>query len=717
MRMPGDLNTLLGTRCSGKRFALLLALPWVAAQAAPISVLVVDKRGPIAYADLTVSMAETRALVADGDGRAVLPARLPGVACQLTVSARGFRRVAMPCPDIAETTITLRARATEDVVVVARRMSAPFAPKSFDQMEIFADPGSRADPLGIVNSLPYSTNVDGSGDVALRGSAASLNRVYLNDVPFYEALRGSRIDRITRGRSILNPVVVEHVEVHPMNAPLYLAGAAAGAVRLLPQDQGVSSTNVLVSLAGAGATHSRSFRGGSHMQAFGTIDHMGAMRRLNPTLAETTRHWRGRELGLSGQLSLAGAGKLTAYNATTSESGAWPLHVLATSADYATSNERRAHVLSHAIPFAKGRLKLDFGHIHAARGEQFGNYRYRNRNRYTYQAVDWVGQAGRAQYRAGIARQAIALSSVGEAPAFPTVFDATAPARPASHFERENRVDAFLYSVVAGEVAEVQLGLRHSIDGTPDFTSLQAGVSLDRGASRWIVSGGRYFGYDVPWAAHFSDVTPVESRQLGFDWLYSGTRLTAGVGLFRKTEQELTAGDINAQRHRIHGGDAFAAIDIGRSLSLRVSLTRAEIDVSMAGQRFPAEDTIDYVARLRLDWRLNATTSFGFAFATRNGTRYTPVVGVTEVAPATFQPTFSRHRNTSRLGRFATLDLNFATRVKLWHEALQPLLFVGFANALNRENLRGIGYSSDYRQIVSLAYPGRTAIAGLVFIL
>ena len=706
-----------GTRCSGKRFALLLALPWVAAQAAPVSVLVVDEKGAaIAYAELTVSMAETKALVADGDGRAALPARPPGAACELTVSAKGFRRLATPCPDSEATTITLRARAVEDVVVVARRMSAPFAPKSFDQMEIFADPGSRADPLGIVNSLPYSTNVDGSGDFALRGSAASLNRVYLNDVPFYEALRGSRVDSITRGRSILNPVVVEHVEVHPMNAPLYLAGAAAGAVRLLPQDHGASSTSVLVSLAGAGATHSRSFRGGSHMQAFGTIDNMGAMRRLNPTLAETTRHWRGRELGISGQLSLAGAGKLTAYNASTSEDGAWPLHVLATRADYATSNDRRTHVLSHAIPFANGRLKLDFGHTHAARGEQFGNYLYRNRNRYAYQAIDWAGQAGHAQYRAGVAKQAIALSSVGEAPAYPAVFDAAAPARPASRLARADRVDAFLYGVVAGEVAEAQLGLRHSIDGAPDFTSLQAGVALDRGASRWIVSGGRYFGYDVPWAAHFAGVTPVESRQLGLDWLYSGTRLTAGVGLFQKTEQEL-AGDINAQRRRIHGGDAFAAIDVGRSLSLRASLIRAEVDVSMAGERFLAEDTVDYVARLRLDWRLNATTSFGFAFATRNGTRYTPVVGATEIAPATFQPTFSRNRNTGRLGRFATLDLNFATRVKLWREALQPLLFVSLANALNRDNPRGVGYSRDYRQRVNLFYPGRTAVAGLVFIL
>ena len=699
-------------------FALFLALPCVGAQGVPISVSVADKRGAaIAYAELTVSMAGTKVLVADGDGRATLPPRSLGVACQLTVSAKGFRRVAMPCPDSEATTITLRARAIEDVVVVARRMSAPFAPKSFDQMEIFADPGSRADPLGIVNSLPYSTNIDGSGDVALRGSAASLNRVYLNDVPFYEALRGSRVDRITRGRSILNPVVVEHVEVHPMNAPLYLAGAAAGAVRLLPQDHGVSSTNVLVSLAGAGATHSRSFRGGSHMQAFGTIDHMGAMRRLNPTLAETTHHWHGREIGISGQLSLADAGKLTAYNAFTAERGAWPLHVLATRADYVTSNNRRAHILSHATPFAKGRLKVDFGHVLAARVEQFGNYRYRNRNRYAYQAIDWVGQAGHAQYRAGIAKQAIVLSSVGEAPAHPTLFDAAAPARPASHFERGDRVDAYLYGVVAGEVAEAQLGLRHSIDGTPDFTSLQAGVAFDRGASRWIVSGGRYFGYDVPWAAHFSGLTPVESRQLGLDWLYSGTRLTAGVGLFRKTEQEWAAGDINAQRHRIHGGDAFAAIDISRALSLRVSLIRAEVDVSMAGERFPAEDTIDYVARLRLDWRLSATTSFGFAFATRNGTRYTPVVGATEIAPETFQPIFSRNRNTSRLGRFATLDLNFATRVKLWHEALRPLLFVGLANVLNRDNPRGVGYSHDYRQRTNLFYPGRTTVAGLVFIL
>ena len=695
----------------GALVVVVSALSFAALSASSESVQVLDESGKgIPHAELTVLGPGSRTVVADANGYANIPSPA-SKECRLSVAARGYRRATAPCPQ-GEANVVLRRQRVEDVLVRARRMSRPFAPTTLTQMEVFADPLGRADPLGIVNGLAHSTNTDSNGEVVLRGSAASRNRVYLDDVPLYEVVRGSSADRITRGRSILNPVVVKRVESYPMNTPLYLPNAAAGAVRLLPHDHGTSSTSVLVSLPALGATHSRSFGKRMHLQVFGGVDDMDAIRRLNSTLADTVRSWRGRDFGFSGGLRMGDAGKVATYNAFATENGAWPLHVLGTRGDFHSAARRRTHVLSYELPILEGRLKADFGRTTVDRDEQFGNYSYANENRYTYSAIDWAGEADFVHYRAGVAHEIMAQSSNGFAPAHPAAFGVDAPARAASHAARASRMDAFVYGVVAGEVAELQLGLRHSMLDGMDFTSVQAGVSLDRGHHRWIVSAGRYFAYDVSWAAYSGGLTPFESRQLGVDWAYSGSRLSAGAGVFGKVERTLATA---TEQRRIVGGDAFVTLDVRRDLSFRFSATRARVTSSAFGVRFPDENSIDYLVRVGMQWRPSPLTSIGVAYTTRNGTRYTPVTGSRLVAPAVRVPVFSSARNSARLSNFATLDLNFATRLKLGR-VLRPLLFVGVTNALGRGNVRGIAYSTDFQRQVKQLYPGRTGVVGLVFL-
>ena len=97
----------------------------------------------------------------------------------------------------------------------------------------------------------------------MRGSAAGLSRVYYNDVPLYEVVRGSTVDRVTRVSSILSASILRDVETYASLPPAYLANSAAGAIRVIPQVDENGPDSVFVGLLGVSGSAAFDVSGGA----------------------------------------------------------------------------------------------------------------------------------------------------------------------------------------------------------------------------------------------------------------------------------------------------------------------------------------------------------------------------------------------------------------------------------------------------------------------
>ena len=131
----------------------------------------------------------------------------------------------------------------ETVIIRAKRISKPFANITFEKMDIYTNPASKADALLAVADLQYATNNNNSADIVLRGGLARLSRTYFNDVPIYEAVRGSALLQTTHGFSVFNTATIKSVETYSSAPPSYFANTAGGVIRILPDDDGFNSAS------------------------------------------------------------------------------------------------------------------------------------------------------------------------------------------------------------------------------------------------------------------------------------------------------------------------------------------------------------------------------------------------------------------------------------------------------------------------------------------
>lgn len=671
-----------------------------------------DQGAPVDLAVIVFSAGtQTASAVSDDDGRFVI--RLPSGTTVGTITVRAVT--------FDDRVVTIDARRARDysvivspasdggaILVTGRRISSAFAATRRTRLEVLTSPSSRADVLLAIADLPGSTGVDGSADIQLRGGSAGLSRAYLNDIPLYEVVRGTFIDRVTRKSSIVNASIVHDVEVYPTNPPLYLANSAGGAVRILPEEAVSDRTTTLFAgLSGVSATRTFGLGGDrqSFVQTYMTLTSLDAVLAVNADLKRTTTSFRAAAAGASAKITLTPAADLKLVGTIDTEHGKYPLKVLNIAAP--SDNRRTRYFLAASVeaPVAGARAKLDAAITQVDGAFALGGARTTTQNNYLYADADISGKAfARAvDYRVGLTVERFYLKAQGAIPALGQGDGATRLIRTASYAELYGFATLHPATSLTLSVGTRQYLTARDALGANYSVGLQW-VSADA-RHRFSVGAGTYSSLVPQDMNPFAPIVAANSRQLSLDYFFKGSSVRGQAGVFAKADRfaEVVTD--------IRGFDAGVTADVSKRLSLEGNVAVAR--TRSHGTR--GSDDLPFIVRLSAHVAIGSTASANVQYVVRSGAVFTPVIGATAQPGGGFNPIFAPTSNGERLSVYASADVNVINRIGFWPGRTKPLGFVSVTNILNRPNVARVAYGPDYSTRLPVLYERRAVYFGLVF--
>lgn len=196
----------------------------------------------------------------------------------LVVSISNFANKDSICIVLKNSTILL----SEVFVSSSPSITKEFAVKDINRTDIYMTPGANADPLKVINILPFSTNVSETASPELRGSSADYSRVIVNNVPIYKPIRNQQLNGIGNF-SLLNPEIINKQEVYAGNPPLKYGNSIAGLVDIHTIDRLNTNRNLILSLSVAttGILLSQKINNKSFIQLYGNYQFSSLYKNIN----------------------------------------------------------------------------------------------------------------------------------------------------------------------------------------------------------------------------------------------------------------------------------------------------------------------------------------------------------------------------------------------------------------------------------------------------
>jgi hypothetical protein len=607
-----------------------------------------------------------------------------------------------------------QSEASAEIVVRGRKISTQFAGESFRKLDILTSAASRSDALLAVANLPFSTNTENSADVQLRGSAAGLSRVYFNDVPLYEVVRGSTIDRVTRGFSVFNASIVQQVEVYPTNPPVYLSNVAAGAVRILPDDGATGVSSLFFGANGAGLTKAIPLSGGrsNFVQLYGSVNDLSGLLELNPALRRITKSFRSAALGANAHFDTADGVKVSFLNVLDGESGVFPFRVLASDAITRSKRLRSYNVISLEKIVGEARIKIDGAYTNISGRQAFDAFNTKTNNNYAYTDVNIAGSYRQSLliYRAGVSTEYINLKSIGTD--FRPVDQQVGQISTLNNISKYTSIYGYI-TYKSSNLWSVALGSRQSVLGAlrPE-ASYQASISISTSddTQKIVLGIGRYGALVPPEIAARSSFARARSEQISFDYRFDDYGVKASAGIYFKTDI------VDGVSTDIRGFDLSASGSLISKISVTGSFVTAQPIVKSPTTSNRGDNYLSYLFRLSVKIAIDGKTSANINYVRRNGTVFTEVVDAIPIANSTnFIPIFSPQTNNKNLKSFEVVDVNLVRSISIWPGARKPIGFVSISNLLDRRNEARAIYNQDFSTLSKAFFERRSFTFGLVF--
>ncbi|NBW35972.1 MAG: hypothetical protein EBR30_13305, partial [Cytophagia bacterium] len=153
---------------------------------------------------------------------------------QIKVSFIGYQAQVMPVDSTCQLLVKLEPLATNltEMTIRAERLVAEgFTISKLSKLNIYTNPGAKADPLLAVNTLPAATTLDESANISLRGADPAETGIFLNNVPINDAVRYAQLNGIGTF-SIFNTAIINQMLVYPGNPPLEYGNTTSGLIAL-----------------------------------------------------------------------------------------------------------------------------------------------------------------------------------------------------------------------------------------------------------------------------------------------------------------------------------------------------------------------------------------------------------------------------------------------------------------------------------------------------
>ena len=220
---------------------------------------------------------------------------------------------------------------------------------------------------------------------------------------------------------------------------------------------------------------------------------------------------------------------------------------------------------------------------------------------------------------------------------------------------------------------------------------------------------GRYFTHDIPFPGMKPTIESRETEQSACDYVYSKDEVQVSLGVYTKNES------LHSKQLQIRGMDLSTNWHMSDKLSLGVSFTRAGSIVDEDNIRYTDEQSLDYLIRCDINYRLTATKQISIHAISRSGQYFTPISEHSIRLDKKEASNIVSRINTDQFDRYERLDISFTSIIHLYKN-INPIFFLSVNNLTNRKNTKSKGYRNNYATSYDLYYPSRSITFGLILV-
>ncbi|MEL6356943.1 MAG: carboxypeptidase-like regulatory domain-containing protein, partial [Bacteroidota bacterium] len=557
----------------------------------------------------------------------------------LVCSYLGFESARWPVSELVghnriQIQLQPRINTTTEVTVRAKRISAAeLASTTLKTMDIYQNPGAKADPLLAVNTLPAATTPDETANVSLRGSSTEATGIYLNNVPIEGAVRLDQSNGVGQF-SLFNTANLKNVRVFASNPPVEFSGAAAGAVGLYTATEiAGNTTQFSLNLTGAGVNWRQKLGPYNGLNLWGNYQTHNAFTSVNGTALEAIDYFRNIDLGGHYAHRFATGTELDVFEFFLNESYGYQVRSGGIDAPFVQQKTRSITVAN--LRWAgknKTRWELNQGIDFSRASFAIGNILTRPREFNTFTGLIRRRDLPRSKSAFGLQISGRFHSVSGR---FPLNDYALEEGDPSGTYAEKNRhwlPEAFMYRQWRiGRRWLMGTGFKLSGKNEEDVwrPTLQLGLRRLLGAKDQLLIGlGQYQRYVD--ARPRAEASWLRSRQLSLEWQRKGKIWSGQLALYRKWDRyEEESWNILGAEGRI------GAKSNGWQGWVSGAVIRSRIDQS--GLTYPSAFDHPFLLRAQMRFPLPLKIEGGFNFQWRRGRYYLPLES------ARFDPTIERY--------------------------------------------------------------------------
>jgi CarboxypepD_reg-like domain/TonB-dependent Receptor Plug Domain len=634
----------------------------------------------------------------------------------LIVSFVGYddRWVPVGGPNSCTPVISLAANSStmDEIVVTAQKLIAEeFKTNSFNQLDIYLNPGSKADPILAVNALPAATTLDESANISLRGSSPAETGIFLDNVPVHDAVRYSQLNGIGTF-SIFNTQLISNVQVFPGNPPLEFGGTTSGLIALDTKSTIPSRISQKLSLTLASIGWFGEFKTGqrSALTVFTNYQPSGMLKVVNESALARLKKFDSNDLGIHWYLKTKSNGQLKIFNYSLRETYRFDYVEPTFAGDFNQKKKRNFTVASLQQPMGKLQLSVNQGLSFSSANYGFGIASFNLKLKDYYTSVN-LGEVKRVfDWKLGIAREVRYSDFNGTYPIYDYAVGPEYPHISSVAASSIATTEAYSYVKYHGtERLSIGAGVRAHLptNGIESRLSYQFNTRLEVSKPlALLLSYGRYNKYEFSQGPEQSML--LSSDQLSADLIYKKNNIEGTLSLFSKrvSQPGTTA--------KVDGGELYVKYSKGRRLQAQISLTSLNASVNDGTTKYSSPYDLKYFIRGNVIYSFLGTWSFSTIVLYRQGSFYNPVVATSfDNQLGVYIPTYADNSGQVRLPYYGNI---YCTVSKLYTIAdkYSAVAFAGLSNVLNRQNVRGYLYNFDYSNANEDLLSGRTLYFGTV---
>lgn len=599
-----------------------------------------------------------------------------------------------------------------EMTIRAERLVAEgFTITKLSKLNIYTNPGAKADPLLAVNTLPSATTLDESANISLRGADPSETGIFLNNVPVNDAVRYAQLNGIGTF-SIFNTAIISQMLVYPGNPPLEYGNTTSGLIALSTDEQvpKQNTNSVTLSLANIGFLSSRKLTEKSSLTVFTNIQPSVGIKFINPTSLERLKRFNTIDLGLHYLNRLSERTLLKVFSYSNAESFSYETRQATYNGNF--DQEKRRTLLIFNL-----RHRLKYGELSFNNGVNISSSRFqlsiidtKLQMQDYYSSLTYQYAWKLLEVKTGLTYDYRSTDFAGAVPLYGFALGEEHPAFSLSSSQNAKTPEAFVYANyhLSGKW-QAGAGIRKNIfvENQNDYLSGQLNVSYQP-AEFWniILSAGNYNKITIS-QEDYSQLLHYNSKQYSLDIARKSIRFENSLSLYYKE------GSRNELQTSVKGVEFYSRYQLPQKIRFEIAVTSLDASQqAIQSNRQSSRYDINYIIRNTIEYKFFSTWTIAAVLMRRQGSFYDPVTQTNYRSDLNaYEPVYG---DAQRLSDYYQLDMSL-TKLFLLGKKGTAVIFINTGNVPNFKNVRSYNYNFDYTEKSQELFSLRTFYAGLIF--